>query len=193
MSLRSLYGDSFMGWTTEESRFYSQQGSQISLLSKGSKTILVPTQSLLEVENSSLCILLFKNQWKYTSIPPHILKAWCLIKHGETLFLFLNTNHCFCIRFIPRGSILHNFNISFMLSSDIFWYKLLYDLWLYSLVFEVFLSLLLKISSSLRWWRTYLHVFTDVSEYHNAFFLGLSRPGRKLCLKFYWPTTDRCL
>jgi hypothetical protein len=80
---------------------------------QGPKSFLVSTQSLFGAEQSSSCIMRFKNQYKDTFTPSSILIARCLIKR-------LNPNHYFCISFMPRGSILYNFDISFTLSSGTF-------------------------------------------------------------------------
>jgi hypothetical protein len=93
------YADSYMyftGWTIAILGFDSRRGLGIFLFTAPSRTALGPTQAPIqripgalslwvkrpgrEADHSPPCSAELKNAWSYTSTPPYVSTAWCLIK-----------------------------------------------------------------------------------------------------------------
>jgi hypothetical protein len=101
----SRYTFQATGWTTEKSRFDSQQGQEIFLSSTASRPALGPTQfptqcvlgilssetkrPRFETNHSPPANAEVKNVWSYNSTPLYVFMSWRLIKRRDNFTLQL--------------------------------------------------------------------------------------------------------
>jgi hypothetical protein len=74
--------------------FYCRQGQGFFLLATASRPALGPTQSPIQWLR---CVKKpgreFKNAWSYTSIPPYVFMALCLVKQRDNFYVCLSRLH----------------------------------------------------------------------------------------------------